>query len=342
MPILAYHSAQLETRVGGASLMGSADIEKSLSEKFPFYTEEERSLLKEIILDSERKTVRFIEAKNSFLQRLYADLVRFYKWDASLEERIHIRKRLLNIAGLFAIISIKDLRDLSGQAKLTQRKAVHENPVDPLGCNLMEINSYDIKYIKVFADLYSKISLETGLSALDFIAGSREKRHYPRTQFTVFRRKIQDEVLSKEYLTASSEPLTQTQLVSVYDPTGLPRDLMTIGFDMVYESAYVDFFHHEPNLSPVSLLRNSHIVGKNFLVAGIERCVALDKGGARFLEEFPLFFDCVGRTRQDVTALLEYLTDSLIPDIEKKIQNWNLQLGLPSEHQSIVWEGESN
>ncbi|HLD45502.1 MAG TPA: hypothetical protein VJC18_08705, partial [bacterium] len=176
----------------------SNNIDKSISDNFPFYKETEQTLLKELIVQADPKSESFLRAKNNFLELLYSDLVHFYKWEATPDERVQIRKRLLNVAGLFFIVPISELRELSHRAKLTHKKLVYETAPDPLRAETVEMHSYDLKYVDGFQDFYSKIMIDPNLSTLDYIAGNREKHQYPQSQLTVFRKRIQDEVISKE------------------------------------------------------------------------------------------------------------------------------------------------
>lgn len=318
--------------------MSQNSLEKSIQENFPFYSKDEQDLLKELVFQGDSKSSTFHNAKNKFLELLYSDLVQFYRWDATPDDRINIRKRLLNVAGLFFIVPIQELRELAHRAKLTLKKVVYETPPNPVITDLTEMHSYDLKYIEGFSEFFSNIMIEPEISALDYIAGNRDKRLYPHSQFTVFRKKIQDEVISKEYLTASAEPLTQTQFISLYNPNGSSRDLMTIGFDLVYESAFIDFFHNGPNVTPLTLPRNAHIMGKHFLLAAVNECIRLKRAKKDFLEEFPIFlFDKPDGTPERVDDLLFFVTDSLVPQIRQKIRRWNIKLGLDPENELIYW-----
>lgn len=320
--------------------MSDNSLEKSISENFPHYNDEERQLLKELVVQVDPKSDKFMLAKQKFLDLLYADLVNFYKWDATPEDRVTIRKRLLNVAGLFFIVPIDELRGLSHRARLTLKKVVYETPPNPLGQDVTEMHSYDLKYIEGIQDFFGKVMIEPDLSTLDYVSGNREKRKYPHSQFTVFRKKIQEEVISRDYLTASAEPLTQSQFISLYNPNGTPRDLITIGFDMVYESAFIDFFHHGPNVTPITLPRNAHIMGKHFLLAAVNETIRCKRHQKEFLVEFPLFlFDKTG-TLERADDLLFFVSDSLIPQITHKIQHWNVKLGLEAEHDQIYWGPE--
>lgn len=318
--------------------MSENSIEKSLSENFPYYTPQERELLKELVVQANPKSQQFKDSKEKFLQLLLEDLVQFYRWEATPDDRINIRKRLLNVAGLFFIVPIEELRDLSHKAKLTLKKVVYETTPDPLVKDVTEMHSYDIKYIPGMADFFGKIPIETEKSSLDYIAGNRDKHFYPMSQFTVFRKKIQDEVISKDYLTASAEPLTQTQFISLYNPNGTARDLITIGFDMVYESAFIDFFHHGSNITPITLPRNAHIMGKHFLLSAVNETIRQRRKSKNFLEEFPIFLFDQTATDERVDDLLFFISDSLIPQITQKIQHWNLKLGLDSNNETIYWD----
>lgn len=323
-------------------IMSQSSLEKSISENFPHYGKEEQNLLKDLVFQGDPKSPAFHDAKKKFLDLLYEDLVQFYRWDATPEGRINIRKRLLNVAGLFFIVPIDELRDLAHRAKLTLKKVVYETPPNPVITDLTEMHSYDLKYIKGFTEFFSNIMMEPDVSVLDYIAGNREKRSYPHSQFTVFRKKIQDEVISKEYLTASAEPLTQTQFISLYNPNGSPRDLITIGFDLVYESAFIDFFHNGPNVTPLTLPRNAHIMGKHFLLSAVNECIRLKRSQPNFLKEFPIFlFDNDEVTAERVDDLLFFIADSLVPQIRQKIRRWNIKLGLDPENELIHWGGTS-
>ncbi|MBF0105519.1 MAG: hypothetical protein HQM16_09360 [Deltaproteobacteria bacterium] len=321
--------------------MSENSIDKSISENFPYYNPKEQLLLKDLVIQSDTKSKEFQNAKSNFLSLLYSDLVDFYKWEATNEDRITIRKRLLNVAGLFFIVPIAELRELSHRAKLTHKKLVYETAPDPLTSDIVEMHSYDLKYINGFQDFYSKILMEPGMSAMDYIAGNREKRVYPQSQLTVFRRSIQEEVISKDYLTASAEPLTQTQFISLYNPNGSTRDLVTIGFDMVYESAFIDFFHNAPNVTPITLPRNAHIMGKHFLLAAVNETIRVKRTSKDFLQDFPVFlFDSDKGTNERVDDLVFFVTDSLVPQITQKIRHWNIKLGLDPENEFIHWTGD--
>lgn len=321
--------------------MSDSAIDKSISENFPFYDSKERNLLKDLVLHNDPKSEKFEAAKERFIELLYNDLVSFYRWDVGYDERISIRKRLLNVAGLFFIVPIDELRELSHKAKLTLKKIVYETPPHPLESNLSEMHSYDLKYIEGLTEFYGSIQLEPDITVLDYIAGNRESRQYPRSQFTVFRKNIQDEVISNDYLTASAEPLTQTQFISLYNPNGSKRDLLTIGFDLVYESAFIDFFHNGSNVTPITLPRNAHIMAKHFLLSAVNETIRRKRHSKNFLEDFPVFlFDQENSSEDRVDDLLFFLTDSLVPQIREKIKRWNIKLGLDPENETIYWNNK--
>lgn len=323
--------------------MSEQSINKSIVDNFPYYTDDERELLKELVVQGDTKSKRFLQAKENFLKLLYNDLVEYYRWDATTSMRIQIRKRLLNVAGLFFIVPIEELRMLSHKARLTHKKIVYESAPDPLDHDMVEMHSYDLKYVQGFNDFYNKIMLEPNVSMLDYIAGNREKRQYPQSQLTVFRRRIQDEVISKEYLTASAEPLTQSQFISLYNPNGTTRDLITIGFDMVYESAFIDYFHHAPQVTPITLPRNAHIMGKHFLLTAVNETIRIKRGNKDFLKEFPVFlFDRDGGSPERTDDLLFFISDNLVPQITQKIRHWNIKLGLDPENEFIHWGAETD
>ncbi len=322
--------------------MSQQTLKKSIEESFPYYSEHEQTLLHNLIVEAESNSPRFKKSKDEFLKLLYEDLVTFYDWKTLAEDRVAIRQRLLNVAGLFFVVPIDELRELSHKAKLTQKKLVYETPPHPKQFELSELHSYDLKFIQGFSDVYSKILIEPQVTVLDYIAGNREKRRYPLSQMTVFRKSIQDEVISKDYLTASAEPLTLTQFISIYNPNGTTRDLLTIGFDLVYESAFIEFFHHAPNVTPITLPRNAHIIGKHYLLSAVNETLKLKRlHKDKILEVFPLFiFDDDQGNPERVDDLLFFISDHLIPQITQRIKHWNIKLGLDPANEFLYWGQE--
>lgn len=319
--------------------MADSKVKESVRGKFPLYNDSERELLESLLVEDDRSSSRFEKSKNQFMEIVYGDLVRYYKWDNSIDDHIALRKRLLNIAGLFVVIPIEDLRNVSHKAKLTLKKVVHESPPSPINKNVEEIHSYDLKYIEGFAPFFSKILLDANITALDYLSGNREKRQYPHTQFTVFRKRIQDEVGTDDFLTASAEPLTQTQLISLYNPDGTLRDLMTIGFDMIYESAFIDYFHSGQNVTPTTLSRNAHILGRNFLTSCLAQLMEVKKANLSVEKEFPVFIsDTTNYSEKRVEQLRFFIQETLLHHVDDKIRGWNSELGLPSNNLGIYWE----
>ncbi|MBX7149467.1 hypothetical protein K1X76_10345 [bacterium] len=313
------------------------DLGKLLAQQFEPFSDDERDILKNFVqMDKDAKD--FKHYKEGFLKILYKDLMNFYKWDVTHEDRTNIRKRLIRVSGLFFQVPIEELRSLSSKAKLSQKKIVYDSPPNPMEAENVEMHSYDLKYIEGFNQFFARVFIDVNLSALDYITGNREKRIYPHSQYIVFRKSIQEEVLSQTYLTASAEPLTQTQLISLYNPDGTRRDFITIGFDLIYESAFIDFFHHAPNLTPVTLSRNAHIMGYTFLEAALTRLSDLKKSGSSIEKEFPVYFlDPLHNNYSKIDSLMQFMADSLMPQIAEKIRQWNTQLSLDARNFDIYW-----
>lgn len=315
----------------------SSQFNQLISGKFPYFSKEEQAVIGEVLVQSNSPTPGAKQAQDSLLDIIYHDLVSFHQWDLPLDKRVDLRKRLLNLAGLFCVVPVEKLRELAGKARLTQKKTMGDTPPDPIQNDFIECNSFDIKYISYLKDFLERVDLSQDMTALDFVSGNRDRNHYPHSQFTVFRKRIQDEVLSKDYLTASAEPLTQTVMISLYNPGETVRDLITIGFDMVYESAFIDFFHHAPNPSPISLPRNAHLVARNYLLSVINLYIGLKRSGKDILKALPVFIASTEKNEQHLHNLVLFLTDTLLPQVEQKIQKWNVQLGLAENHDQIEW-----
>lgn len=315
-----------------------SSLKLSIESKFPCFDEQEQLFIYQILTEASTDIHKFNKAKEQFLHILFRDLVEFYQWNTPLEQRIITRKRFFNAAGLFAIIPIEDLRRTAHKARLTQKKIVHEAPMDPLKKNYAELHAYDLKYLEPFNLFLGQISLAHNMSALDYIAGNRDKRHYPRSQYIVFRKNVQEEVVAQEFLTASAEPLTQTQIISIYDPQDNLRDLMTVGFDLVYESAFIDFFHHAPNVNSIRLIRNANIMGNNFLSAAMDRLTDAVENRENLAAKFPIF---LGKASHDDEAKLDnvilFVTKQLVPAIFKKVRECNQKLGLDPDNMQVDW-----
>lgn len=318
--------------------MGPKDINAAIKRKFPYHSDEERLVVRDLLNVSDKQAPIFADVKGAFLNLILKDLLRFYEWRVTPDERESLRKRLLTLSGMFIIIPIEDLRDVSHRARLTQKKIVYEIPQNPFDQDDCEMHSYDIKYIAQFQQVYAQIALDPDHAALDYIAGNREKRNYPLTQFTVFRKNIQDEVISDNYLTASAEPLTQTQIISIFNPEGGPRDLITIGFDLVYESSFIDFYHHAPRIKADSLVRNSNIMANMFLHSAVERMNYLMDQKKNLADHFPIFIRLEdNRSPDQWEKLLIFITDNLMPAVAHRIRQCNLKLGLELDNQQIEW-----
>lgn len=316
----------------------SDSFEQILDKKFPFFDEEERAIIGDFCMLRGSGTAKFLDAQNRLLELIKGDLLRFYKWESGPETRVQVRQRLLNLSGLFLVVPIGDLRFLAHEARLTQKKTIYESYADPLENDLVEMNSYDLKYFDRLSNFLSCIALSPDMTALDYLSGNRNRNIYPHSQFLVFRKNLQEEVISEDFLTASAEPLTQTVFVTLRNYEGEIRDAATIGFDMVYESAFIDFFQHAPNPNATTLVRNAHLVGKNFLMATVNSYLAMKRDGAQVLNNFPIFLEeKPGNPAEQAHTLMLYLIDHLIPQVGQKIQNWNVELGLPAEHDEIAW-----
>lgn len=320
--------------------MNEANIKDLFDKNFPFYKDQEKEIIKDLVTHNQSDGNRYQNAKKKFLKIIYNDLVDFYRWDATPNRRREVRKRLLNIVGIFFILPLDDIRGLANKARLTQKKVVYESAPNPVIDQITEMHSYDLKYIKDFAQFFSQIELDEDITALDYLAGSREKRHYPRTQTTVFGKSILDEVIAKDFITASAEPLTQTQFIALSNPDGTPRDLITIGFDMIYESAFIDFFHNAPKVCSITLPRNGHLVGKHFLLSALETTLKKRRTGSKdWLKNFPVFRDKKEDTSDNERAdrLIEIIKEELVPEITQKVKDWNEKLGLAEDNEEVYW-----
>lgn len=318
--------------------MSTSDAAKNILDKFPHFQKEEQELIKNLLVELDRNSNSFLESKARFLEIVYNDLEAYHRWDADPANRFRIRQRLLNVAGLFVVVPIEELRDLTRRVRLASKKIVNEAPVNPLMRDAVEIHSYDIKYLEPFARFFARIPIEPGISTLDYLAGNREKRVYPHSQTIVFRKNLREEVLSENYLTASAEPLTQSVLISLYNPTETLRDLITIGYDLVFESAFIDFYHHGENISPLILLRNAALMGKQFIVSALEEYLNLKKARRPFLDEFPVFLaPPEGSLNEKTDTLFLHTAEKLLPQVSERIRNWNAKLGLSADNEDICW-----
>lgn len=318
-------------------------IVKTISKKFPYFDGAEQEVIKSLVLHSKEKTEAFYSSKSQFLDIIYKDLVNFYRWDNEEEDRKKFRRRFLCISGLFAIIPIEELRDLAAKAKLTLKKIVYETPRKPKEDIVAEWHSYDLKYLPEFEEVLSQIPFADDMTVMDYLAGSREKRLYPPTLFTVLMPDLKEEIVSDEFVTATAEPLTQTQLISLTDDKGQSRDLISLGYDLVFESAFIDFYHHGIGITPLLLLRNAHVMGLFFLKSAVLTAKEKLSSEKVFIDDFPVFrFRPESNNPEMVEALIQYYTHKFIPSVEQKITKWNLELNLDPDFDMVYWPSENH
>lgn len=318
--------------------MSNEEAAKNILDKFPHFKKDEQELIKNLLVETNKQSGAFLESKARFLEIVYNDLAAYHRWDVEPAERLRIRRRLLNVAGLFVVVPIAELRELTARVRLESKKVVNEAPVNPLEKDPVEIHSYDLKYMEPFSKFFSNIPLEPGISTLDYLAGNREKRIYPHSQTIVFRKNLREEVLSENYLTASAEPLTQCVLISLYNPTDTLRDLITIGYDLVFESAFIDFYHHGESISPLILLRNSALMGKQFILSALEEYLNRKKNNKSVVDDFPVFLmPPEGSLVEKTDTLFLHTAEKLLPQISERIRNWNTKLGLAVDNEEICW-----
>ncbi|EKD46979.1 MAG: hypothetical protein ACD_66C00270G0006 [uncultured bacterium] len=264
----------------------NADFDK----KFPHLGQTEKELLCILTNEAQNKGEGFEKAKKVFLNVIKDWVLLYMKWDTFPDERIKLRRKLLNVAGLWTVVPFEDIQGLINEVTPYNKKPITDIKVDNLYQEGCEVPSYDLKMIDSMATLLGSVPKDETTTYLDFVAGNREKKVHPASSILVFKKSLLDEVVSEVYLTASAEVFSKTILITTFDEKGDMRDLISVAFDIVLESAYLDIYSNwSGNFVPEMVLRDTKLIACDFLGKAIANLENIQKNGKSLMDLYQIF-----------------------------------------------------
>ena len=251
---------------------------KQIDERLPYLSLWERERLHDLLTaESEQDWPRYEVLKDSFIKHLSQELIRYRSWQASAEERLSLKRKFLNMTGIWDVIPHTELKDMIGQVDGASKRPLLDqiaNPwaaLDQATLDECEISATDLKYCEPFASFLNRFEKEDGITYLDYLSGSREKRLHPFSDTICFRRSLEALLVAKGYVSTSADPLTRTIYIALSNADGKRRDLISVCYELVLENAFLDFYRNWPGaFQPYYLLRNMTIIALRFLAAVLE------------------------------------------------------------------------
>ncbi len=249
-----------------------ADLRKQIKERLRYLSDWERDRVGDLITaENAGDWPRHEALKMAFLEHLEEELTRYFSWNLKREEKLALRRKFLNITGIWDIIPQEELRLIASRAAEKRKHAVADYVGSPwqLAFDVPEeeeIPAVDLKFCEPFATFLNQFQKVDGVSYLDYVSGSRDKRIYPFAHAVCFRRSLDDILLNQDYVSASADPLTRTIYIALENASGKRRDFISICYELILENAFLDFYHNwQGSFRPHLLLRNMTIIAARFL-----------------------------------------------------------------------------
>ncbi len=265
-------------------------VDNRFNEQFPHLDAPERELLMQLCLAKETNGPTYEALKDKFLTQLETWLMSYCQWDTLPEQRIMLRRKLLNLAGLWHIIPFQELQALVNRTSHANKRPITDVKIADLYQDDLEIPAYDLKYLDNLVQLLGSIIRDDGTTYLDFVAGSRGLKSHPPASTIVFKKNLAEEVSSQERLTASAETFTRTILITTFNEEGDYRDLVSIAFDLVLESTYLDSYHNwTEEFQWEKLLLNTKVAACQFLEKVIKDLHLIIASGIPLMNRFEIF-----------------------------------------------------
>lgn len=248
------------------------DESRAIEERLPHLSAWERAQLHDLALaQGAGDTHRYGALKDAFIEHMRRELRSYFEWCVAPGDKLALRKKFLNITGIWDIIPHDELRKLSGETASLVKRPVSDWtanpwPNDALFSEEIEILAVDLKGCEPFASFLGQFEKGDGVTYLDYLSGSREKRLHPYAHSICFYRSLKSVVVAKHYVSTSADPLTGTIYVALCNAEGKRRDLISICYEMVLQTAFLDFYMNWPGaFQPFRLLRNMTIIALRFL-----------------------------------------------------------------------------
>lgn len=323
------------------------DMKRRIQEKLAHLTEWEREHLFELIqAEGVEPPERYEMLKQQFMTHLETELVHYHDWMVDDETKLVLRRKFLNVTGIWDIIPHDDLRAMIRRAEASVKRPVVDQVPTPWreGSHIpdvLEISALDLKQVEPFAEFFARFEKTDGVTYLDYLSGSREKRIHPYARNICFRRSLDDLLVHKTYVSASADPLTRTIYVSMCNADGKRRDFISICYELILENAFLDFYMTWPGkFHPFLVLRNMTIIALRFLAAVIDWLHA-EAGHApdmKWLDPYMPKETFLGNASLYKTYMMN-LKDVFLKNNLLKIAQLNRKLGLDEEDLDISISG---
>lgn len=212
---------------------------------FPHLEESELRVLNELFVAWEKKTPDFSEKCQKFLSIMEGWVGQYFYWQTLPDIKVQLRKKLLNVSGIWNIIPPDDHKNFLQRVLPFNKKPITDIKVDSPYQHFAEVPIFDLKFMPGLSDILGSVVREEEITFLDYVAGNREKMVHPVASLVVFRDDLSQELVTPQYVTASAELVTKTILINPFKADKTERDMVTIAFDIVFESAILDYFHHD-------------------------------------------------------------------------------------------------
>lgn len=252
-------------------------INKRLENRLPYLNAWEKKQLYALMnAESGQDQAMYETVKADLLEHLREEVARYRDWQIAADEKLDLRRKFLNITGIWDIIPHLEIKELVGQLDLAYRRPLVDDvrnpwlPTDAID-DEMEVAATDLKYIEPFREFLGLFEKEYKLTYLDYLSGSREKRVHPFADTICFRRSLADLIASKQYVSTTADPLTKTIYVSLCNGDGRRRDFISICYELVLENSFLDFYMNwQRPFQPYHVLRNMSIIALRFLACVLE------------------------------------------------------------------------
>ncbi len=302
-------------------MLKTEEIIEQIQKKHPKLSLEEQSLLAQIVVNMKDGDPKILaQAKKELLNIIEMDLNYFFSWEAYQEKRDTLRFKFLNIAGLYNVVPHAELLSMLHRVYFKIKRPIS----DVLPANIfekhVEIDAVALKHLSPFAEFLALCDKVVGITYLDFISGNRALGIAPVINFIVFEPNVAQMTSEEKYLSASSETFTKTIYLSTFNHNGSKRDYIGMAYDLITQSAFIDFFHNtEKDFNINKVLRNSMIIGTRF----VENMMHWFEANISNSQHYKLFVQLSG---EEETLEIENFMDDYIHYLETDLMDHNLNL----------------
>lgn len=314
-------------------------LRDTIDKRLAYLSDWERGQLRDLFeAENRRNWNRYDSVKENFLSHLQSELTHYFDWTLAPEEKMNLRRKFLTIVGIWDLIPHPDLKKMVALVERVRKRPISDSISHPWQLDMdlpdeLEIAAVDLKCSEPFATFLQRFEKEEGLSYLDYISGSREKRVYPYADTICFCPSLEPLVVPARYVSASADPFTKTIYISLCNDEGRRRDFISICYELILENAFLDFYVNWPGtFQPYRLLRNMMVIALRFLASVLawldeERSRQSD---LRWLDAY-LPYETFLRDPGLYETYLTNLRDVFLRSNLLKLFQLNRQLGFPED-----------